>query len=141
MGDSNVQRIVPFLWVHDIVAAIHFYVDGLGFTKTKEWISGGQRRRSWLEPGEAALLLQAFWKERRHRNVPEDKVGVGVSINFICSDALAICRRLVSRGPHATRPFVGNGMWVTQITDPDGYHLCFESLTEMPEETVFAEHA
>ena len=34
-------------------------------------------------------------------------------------------------------PFVGNGLWVTSVTDPDGYHLYFESPTEVPEETIY----
>jgi catechol 2,3-dioxygenase-like lactoylglutathione lyase family enzyme len=35
------------------------------------------------------------------------------------------------------RPFVGNGMWVTEIRDPDGYQLCFESPTDAPEESEY----
>jgi len=83
-------------------------------------------------------MLQEFWKEGRHRNVPEGNVGIGVSINFICRDALMIYRELTSRGVDASRPFVGNGMWVTQVSDPDGYNLFFESPTDVPEETVFS---
>lgn len=30
-------------------------------------------------------------------------------------------------------------MWVTSLRDPDGYRLEFESLTDVPEETVFSE--
>ncbi len=44
-----------------------------------------------------------------------------------------------SRGIAAKRPFVGNGMWVTSLTDPDGYQLHFESETDAPEETELAE--
>jgi hypothetical protein len=32
-------------------------------------------------------------------------------------------------------------MWVTQVTDPDGYELYFESPTDAPEETEFSEDA
>ena len=31
---------------------------------------------------------------------------------------------------------VGNGMWVTEVTDPDGYNLSFQSATDVAEETV-----
>jgi len=34
--------------------------------------------------------------------------------------------------------FVANGMWVTSITDSDGYRLDFESTTDVPEETEYA---
>jgi hypothetical protein len=30
-------------------------------------------------------------------------------------------------------------MWVTSMSDPDGYKIFFESYTDMPEETVFSE--
>lgn len=57
--------------------------------------------------------------------------------SFICDDALAIYREVTSRGLEASRPFVGNGMWVTSLHDPDGYKVEFESYTGAPEETVF----
>jgi predicted lactoylglutathione lyase len=137
--DSNVQQAVPFFSVHDIEVSRRFYVEGLGFQMTKQWIDEGKLRWCWLELGEAATMLQEFWKEGHHRNVPEGTVGVGVAINFICKDALALYREFTSRGLDAKRPFVGNGMWVTQVTDPDGYHLYFESPTDVPEETVFSD--
>jgi len=30
-------------------------------------------------------------------------------------------------------------MWTTTLTDPDGYHLGFESLTDTPEDTKLSE--
>ncbi len=30
-------------------------------------------------------------------------------------------------------------MWVTSVEDPDGYKIEFESLTDVPEETIFSE--
>jgi hypothetical protein len=33
------------------------------------------------------------------------------------------------------RPSVGNQLWVVPLTDPDGYHIEFESPTDVPEET------
>ena len=32
-------------------------------------------------------------------------------------------------------------MWVTILTDPDGYKLDFESPTDIPEETIYDESA
>jgi lactoylglutathione lyase len=134
--ETNVEQAVPFFWVHDLERSLRFYVDGLGFTMTKDWIDGGKRWWCWLELGHAVVMLQEFWKEGHHRNLPDGTVGVGVSINFICKDALAIYRDVRSRGVAAKRPFVGNGMWVTQLADPDGYSLLFESPTDAPEESV-----
>jgi len=138
--EANVQRAVPFFWVHDLEASCRFYVDGLGFKVAKQWIDEGKLRWCWIELGETAIMLQEFWREGHHRNVPETTVGVGVSIAFICEDALALYRDFKARGIEATRPSVGNGMWVTQLVDPDGYNLLIESPTDVPEETLFSDN-
>ncbi|HEV2382596.1 MAG TPA: hypothetical protein VG206_22745 [Terriglobia bacterium] len=51
---------------------------------------------------------------------------------------MTIYREVTARGVQASRPFVGNGMWVTSLSDPDGYRLHFESYTDMPEDTIFS---
>jgi lactoylglutathione lyase len=137
--ESNVRQAVPFFWVHDLQRSLQFYVAGLGFSLTKKWVHDGKLRWCWLELGDAAVMLQEFWREGDHRNVPDGTVGMGVSINFICRDAIALWREFTSRGLSAQQPFVGNSMWVTQISDPDGYHLCFESPTDAPEESIFSD--
>ena len=136
---TNVKQAVPFFGVSSIEASVRYYVDGLGFEMTKKWIHEGKLRWCWLELGGAALMLQEFWKEGQNINVPEGKLGQGVSICFICEDALAIYREAAARGLQASRPFVGNGMWVTSLSDPDGYRLDFESYTDVPEETEYSE--
>lgn len=57
----------------------------------------------------------------------------------MCHDALAIYRETQAFGLNPDEPFVGNGLWVTALTDPDGYKLCFESPTDVPEETKLSE--
>jgi lactoylglutathione lyase len=138
--ESNVQQAVPFFMVHDIEASVRFYVDGLGFNLTNKWIDQGKLRLCWLELGDAAIMLQEFWREAPHTNVPATKVGLGVSIAFMCTDSIAIYRELTARGIEATRPMVGNAMWVTEVADPDGYKLFFESPTDAPEESMYTEH-
>jgi predicted lactoylglutathione lyase len=137
--EPNVKQAVPFFGVSNIEESIRYYVDGLGFKMTYRWIDNGELRWCWLERGGAALMLQEFWKEGHHANVPEGKLGEGVLICFTCEDALAIYRELKSRGIQASKPFVGNGMWVTSLSDPDGYKLMFESRADAPEETEFSE--
>jgi lactoylglutathione lyase len=56
-----------------------------------------------------------------------------------CEDVLAICREVTFRGIEASKPFVGNAMCVTAMSDPDGYRIEFESPTDLPEEKVLAE--
>src|SRR5208282_5565598 len=111
-----------------------------GFEMTEKWIDKGKLRWCWLQHGGAALMLQKSREEVRERWAREGKVpGIGVSIYFICEDALAIYREATARGIKAERPFVGNAMWVTSMSDPDGYKVFFESYTDVPEETVYSE--
>jgi lactoylglutathione lyase len=134
--DANVRQAVPFFAVSNMEDSLRFYVDGLGFEMTLKWIDEGTIRWCWLERGGAALMLQDFRREDGKPWSPEGALGLGVSIMFICDDALAIYREVTSRGIQASRPFVGNGMWVTSLRDPDGYRVEFESRTDVPEETV-----
>jgi lactoylglutathione lyase len=67
------------------------------------------------------------------------KVGSGVSLCFICKDAIAYYHELQSRGIESTEPQVGNSMWEISLMDPDGYNLTFESSTDVPEETKLSE--
>jgi len=136
---SNVKQAVPLLNVTDIETSLRFYVGGLGAVVTKQWIPEGRVRWCWLQVDDAALMLQEYWREGRPGGVPEGRLGQGVSICFMCDDAIALYRELVSRGIAANRPFVGNGMWVTSVSDPDGYQLEFESLTDVAEETVYSD--
>ena len=136
---ANVKQAVPFFAVSRIEESVRFYVTGLGFEMTRRWVVEERLQWCWLQLGDAALMLQEFPKEGRHARALASKMGEGVTICFQCEDALSIYREVVSRGIEATRPFVGNGMWVTTLTDPDGYRLEFESVTDAPEETVLAE--
>ncbi len=139
MAATNVKQAVPFFGVSNIEQSVRYYVDGLGFQMTKNWIDEGKLRWCWLQNGGAAVMLQEFRKEGHDSWVPQSKVGVGFSICFICDDALAFYRDITQGGVEAKRPFVGNAMWVTSLTDPDGYKLVFESPTDAPEDTEFSE--
>ena len=133
----NILQAVPFFWVNDITVSSRFYVDGLGFVMTRHWSPDGTLKWCWLELGSASLMLQEFWRDGPNRNHTDEALGVGISVYFICRDALSFYRELQSRAIKAKRPFVGNGMWVTAVKDPDGYSLFFESPTDVAEESEY----
>lgn len=139
--NSNVKHGVPFLWVFDMEKSLAFYVRGLGFRITESWKPDGKLRWCSLTLGGASLMLQEFWKEGPHKNVPNEKLGVGVILHFMCADALEIYRNLTKNGIAVSEPFVGNHMWVTSLRDPDGYQLVFESPTHVAEETRYSKWA
>jgi lactoylglutathione lyase len=133
---ANVQQAVPFLMVSNMEASLRFYVEGLGFQRTNQWIVDGKIRWCWLQLGGAAIMLQEYNPNSPLRTA---KLGEGVSVCFQCRDALAIYHETLSRGLEPHRPFVGNNMWVTILADPDGYKLDFESPTDVPEETIYTD--
>ncbi len=134
MTEPNVQQAVPFFMIANMEAALRFYVEGLGFTMTNQWIDQGKLRWCWLQLEGAAIMLQEY----RPGQVPATKRGEGVSICFQCKDALALYRSFLSHGLEPRQPFVGNAMWVVTISDPDGYKLDFESPANIAEETLYS---
>ena len=125
--------MVPFLAVESMESSCRFYVQGLGFDVTNEWVVDGQRRWCQLDLNGAALMLQRFPEPT------EGPCGRGVCLYVMCDDAIELYRQFMTRGLEPQEPFVGNGLWVTTLVDPDGYHIAFESPTDVPEETRLSE--
>ncbi|MBV9884834.1 MAG: VOC family protein [Sphingomonadaceae bacterium] len=139
MADAgNLRQAVPFFKVADIERSLTFYRDGLGFRLQRKWEPEGRLRWCWLERGEVALMLQQFPAEGHDSWRPSGEVGEGVSICIMCDDARELYRELRSKAVDASQPFVGNGLWVTSVTDPDGFRLDFESPAEEPEDTQYS---
>ncbi|MFI5156142.1 MAG: VOC family protein [Chitinophagales bacterium] len=135
----NIEQTIPFFWVMDVEKSLRFYTNQLGFEIRHQWINEGKLRWCSLHREGANLMVQEFWKDGPHANLPKGKLGEGVSIYFICQDALTLYKEFKSNNVDASLPFVGNAMWVTGMRDPDGYNLYFESATDVPEETVYVE--
>jgi lactoylglutathione lyase len=126
---GNVQQVVPFLLVTDMERSLRYYLDGLRFVMKNKWVVEGRIRWCWLELGDAALMLQQLHKS------PENRLGEGVALWFQCRDAIAFYHEFAARGVAASEPQVGNGLWDTRLSDPDGYWLHFSSPADAPEET------
>ena len=135
---ENLRQVVPFLGVTDMEGSIRFYIDALGFAMKYDWVRDGKLGWCWLTRGSASLMLQEFAREGNGCLRPEGKLGQGIWLCFQCQDAIALYREFHSREIDAKEPFVGNSMWVTVLSDPDGYRLDFESLTDVAEETKLA---
>src|SRR3981189_2879495 len=98
----NVQQAVPFFMVSNIEASLRFYIDGLGFQRTNQWIVDNKIRWCWLHLAGAAMMLQEYRPEK----IPSNKRGEGVSVCFQCKDALAIYHEALARDLAPRRPFV-----------------------------------
>lgn len=139
--EPNVKQAIPFFCITDMDRSLRYYTEGLGFTRTRQWIVEGRIRWCWLEIGDAAIMLQDCGAKMRDAMPSGARLGQGVSIWFQCQDAIALYHAFRSRGIEASEPQVGNGLWDTALNDPDGYRLHFESPTDVPEETTLSEWA
>lgn len=137
--EVGVQQVVPLLAVRSMSESLRFYVDGLGFRMTNQCINNDRLEWCWLQLGDAALMLQEVVPRDKYTRELEGKIGLGMSLNFICRDALGFHHAVKARGVTPQRPFVGNRMWVVSLKDPDGYDLHFESSTAVPEGTQYDE--
>jgi catechol 2,3-dioxygenase-like lactoylglutathione lyase family enzyme len=136
---ANIKQAVPFFAVSNMNNSLRFYVDGLGFEMTQKWIPHDKIEWCCLKRGGGTVMLQEFRKEVGGAREFEGKRGEGVSICFICEDALALYHEFTLREINVSEPFVGNAMWVMGVSDPDGYRLDFESYTDVPEETRYTD--
>jgi hypothetical protein len=87
---ANVKQAVPFFRVEDMERSVRWYVEGLGAVITRRWEPDGKLRRCWLQIGGAALMLQEYLKEGQAGTHPNGQLGLGVSVCFMCDDAIAI---------------------------------------------------
>jgi lactoylglutathione lyase len=133
-NSANVKQAVPFFMVANMNDSLAFYTKGLGFVLQNKWEPRGSIEWCWLQLDQVSLMLQEY-----RDAPPEVKRGEGVSVCFMCDDALSIYKELTSRGIAADEPFVGNNAWVVGIKDPDGYRIYFESPTDVPEETRYSD--
>jgi lactoylglutathione lyase len=137
--EPNVEQVIPFFCITDMERSLRYYTEGLGFTRTNQWIVAGEIRWCRLQLGGAALMLQNCGKKILDSLPAGAKLGQGASLWFQCRDAIALYHEFRSRGIQASEPQVGNGLWDTVLDDPDGYRLHFESPADAPEETKLSE--
>jgi lactoylglutathione lyase len=130
--EKNLVQAVPFYGILNMETSLKFYVDGLGFTMLNSWTPRGRIEWCWLDRDGVAIMLQ----ESRNKPVTEK---IGLCINFTCRDSIALYHEFRERGLTPGEPQVGNNLWVTTVTDPDGYKLFFNSPTDVPEETLYSE--
>jgi len=136
---QNIKETVPFLAVSDMQKSLDFYVNGLGFEIQYQWVPKDRIMWCKLINGNGTLMLQEHHQMDAGIMDGQGRAGIGMSIYFICEDALKIYSQMIDKGFDASEPFVGNNMWVTSVNDPDGYSIFFESVTAVAEGTKFSE--
>jgi lactoylglutathione lyase len=132
---TNLKQAVPFFMVTNMEISLDFYIRGLAFELKTAWKPRGKVEWCWLERDGVAMMLQEY----REGWLPNEKLGIGVSVCFMCHDALQLYNEFLQKGISLSEPFVGNNLWVVQLKDPDGYNILFESPTDVPEETLYSD--
>lgn len=79
-------------------------------------------------------MLQEFWDK------PKETLGTGaLGLLHVRRRASSLPPVQIARNTDTETPFVGNGLWVVPVTDPDGYRMELESPTDAPEEVELEE--
>src|SRR5678816_532928 len=90
---QNIRQVVPFFMITEMERSLQFYVYGLGFEMKNKWTPNGKIAWCWLQREGAAIMLQEYKKEFVQKI--QTKLGEGVSIWFVCEDALGLYLSLI----------------------------------------------
>jgi len=127
----EVRRVCTLLQVFDMPTSVRFYRDVLGFEVVSTSPRDGDRF-DWglLRLGDAELMLNTAY-EQPHRPVKPDAsraaAHADTTLYFECPDVDAAYGHLKSHGVEVKPPKIAPyGMKQLYVSDPDGYHLCFQ---------------
>ena len=127
----DIRGMAPLLQVFDMPTSIKFYCEVLGFEiistdgKTAPHFDWALLRLNGVE-----LMLNTAYEAPERPSGPEpSRVAAqeDIGLFFGCPDVDAAYRHLTGMGVKATKPAVRPyGMKQLNVTDPDGYGLCFQ---------------
>lgn len=127
----EVQGVCALLQVFDMPASVRFYRDVLGFEVVQTSPRDGDQF-DWglLRLNGAEVMLNTAY-EQEYRPAQPDPARVSAHrdtcLYFACPDVDSAYRHLRSHGIDVQEPKVAPyGMKQLYVTDPDGYHLCFQ---------------
>jgi glyoxylase I family protein len=130
----QVEGLAPLFQVFDMPASIHFYRDLLGFEviNTSKLLSERADDVSWamLQLNGTTLMLNTAY-EPEYRPPTPDPARIAAhadsALYFACHDVDDAYRQLRALRLNVKEPVVAPyGMKQLNLTDPDGYHLCFQ---------------
>lgn len=132
---ATLASLTPLLQVFDMPRAVAFYRDKLGFeivTHSPELDTGEGRMFHWclLRRDGAQFMLNTAYDtgERPAAPDPARWAGHGHTVLFVdCPELDALHVEFGARGLKIASPQTSDyGMRQIEVTDPDGYELCFQ---------------
>jgi glyoxylase I family protein len=126
----DIRGLAPLLQVFDMPASIHFYRDILGFEVVNT--SGPGKDVGWalLRLNGVELMLNTAYESDERPPVPDaNRVSAhaDTGLYFGCPDVEQAYVQLRIKGLDVKEPVIRTyGMKQLNVTDPDGYNLCFQ---------------
>jgi glyoxylase I family protein len=132
---ATLASMTPLLQVFDMPRAIEFYREKLGFeiamhSPEIETVEGRYFHWCLLRRDGALLMLNTAYDEGERPPEPDEIrwAGHAHTVLFVdCPELDAFREELRTRGLDIAPPQTSNyGMRQIEVTDPDGYGLCFQ---------------
>lgn len=141
----TMTSLSPTLMVEDVIRAVAFYHEVLGFTyvwgvgensraAVAEWPPAGPLSMALIRNGSARLAFQtrSFMAATLPR-LANQTIGGSFVLYMDCDDLDALCDRIGERTPFLKAPHVNaHGVRQCSIEDPDGYILTFATRPDAP---------
>lgn len=126
----TIQGMAPLLHVFDMPTSLNFYRDKIGFEVVQT--SGQDDNAGWvmLKLNDVVLMLNTQYEDEFR---PKDSDPVrkehheDTILYFGCPDVQAAYKYFLSKGLEVKPPYkTGYGYNSVDLTDPDGFLLCFQ---------------
>lgn len=126
----DIKGLTPLIQVFDMPTSLHFYRDILGFTVTQTSKPGDDCGWAMLRLNEAVLMLNTAYDVGERPATPDAAriaAHADTALFFDCPDVDAAYRQLRTKGLNVKEPVILDyGMKQLDVTEPDGYVLCFQ---------------
>jgi glyoxylase I family protein len=126
----DIRGLAPLLEVFDMSASIHFYGDILGFEVVNTSSPGKHFDWALLRLDGVELMLNTAYEADERPSTPDSNrvaAHADTGLYFGCPDLEGAYNQLRAKGldvkPVVIRTY---GMKQLNVTDPDGYKLCFQ---------------
>jgi glyoxylase I family protein len=126
--------LTPLIGVFDMLAALAFYRDVLGFTVVfaspeVETAEGRFSHYMWLRFGGAEIMLNTQYDSNDRPSQPPEKSSKDAAFYIHCSDVELAYQELTERGLKAEPPKMAPyGLKLFSVEDPDGYTVVFQEV-------------
>ena len=126
----DIRGLAPLLQVFDMPTSIHFYRDILGFEVVNTSGPGTDVGWALLRLNGVELMLNTAYESDERPPVPDaNRVSAhaDTGLYFGCPDVEQAYVQLRIKGLDVKEPVIRTyGMKQLNVTDPDGYNLCFQ---------------